>query len=119
MRNAHPDADTPDPSLAYHSGGLYEVVLASLIFAVVWPLRRRFAQPGVALATVVGLYGIGRFLMFFVRSDSDEVFLGLNGAQWTSLGVVAAAAAGLAIVRRRVAVSGRGAPPPTHRSATP
>lgn len=99
VRNTHPDADVPSSALAYHSGGLYEVVLALAMFAIVWPLRDRFERPLTLLFTVIGLYGSGRFLMFFYRSDSEDVALGLNGAQWTSLALVAVAAAGVALSR--------------------
>src|SRR5919106_3983441 len=44
VRNTHPDALTPSPDVAYHSGGLYEVLLAAIVLAIVWPLRRRLAR---------------------------------------------------------------------------
>lgn len=96
VRNAHPDADVPSNDVAYHSGGLYEVALALLMFAVIWPLRHRFRHPGLLLWTVIGLYALGRFAMFFARSDSDALALGLNGAQWTSLALLAVAVVGAA-----------------------
>jgi phosphatidylglycerol---prolipoprotein diacylglyceryl transferase len=92
VRNTHPDADVPSSVLAYHSGGLYEVVLGLVMLAIIWPLRHRFRRPGMLLWAVIGLYAAGRFVMFFYRSDSDDVALGLNGAQWTSLALIAAAA---------------------------
>lgn len=102
VRNAHPDADVPSNVLAYHSGGLYEVVLALAMFAVIWPLRDRFRRPGSLLWTVIGLYATGRFFMFFVRSDSTNLILGLSVTQWISMGLVAAALIGLAVGRRSV-----------------
>jgi phosphatidylglycerol:prolipoprotein diacylglycerol transferase len=93
VRNSHPDALTPNPDLAYHSGGLYEVLLASLIFAIAWPLRHRL-PPGALTWLVVGLFSFGRFFEFFARSDSPELALGLNNAQWTSLGLLVIAGAG-------------------------
>jgi phosphatidylglycerol:prolipoprotein diacylglycerol transferase len=95
VRNAHPDALTPSPDVAYHNGGLYEVLLASLIFALVWPLRRRLLRR-VTAATwlVLGLFAVGRFAEFFTRSDSEDVALGLNTAQWTSVVLLAAACSG-------------------------
>lgn len=111
VRNTHPDADVPSPDVAYHSGGLYEVVLALVMFAVIWPLRHRFKEPLVLLWGVVGLYGLGRFLMFFYRSDSEDVALGFNGAQWTSLALVGMAVIGIAWARqRRPAAAQPGAP---------
>lgn len=88
FRHTHPDALVPNGELAYHSGGFYEVVLGLAILAVVWPLRDRFRAPGMLLWTVIGLYAAGRFAMFFVRSDSDMLAWGLNGAQWTSIALV-------------------------------
>jgi len=99
VRNTHPAADVPSPAVAYHSGGLYEVVLALAIFALVWPLRRRFETPLMAVCMVVALYAVGRFLMFFYRSDSAQLGLGLTGAQWTSLALLGAAGAGALWVR--------------------
>lgn len=95
IRNTHPDADVPSNELAYQSGGFYEVVLALVILAIVWPLRHRFSRPGMLLWTVIALYSAGRFAMFFVRSDSKTLALGLSGAQWTSVALLATC--GLAI----------------------
>ena len=111
VRNANPNADTPNSALAYHSGGLYEVVLALVIFAVIWTLRSRFQRPGTLLWTVIGAYAFGRFLMFFVRDDSTELTLGLSVTQWTSLGLLAVACLGLAASVRAKAP----APPPVEQ----
>jgi phosphatidylglycerol:prolipoprotein diacylglycerol transferase len=94
VRWPHPEAEVPENSLAYHSGGLYEIVLALAILAVVWPLRRRFRRPTMLLWAVVALYGTGRFVMFFYRSDADPAAVGLNVAQLESLALIAIAALG-------------------------
>ncbi len=94
VRNTHPDALTPDPDVAYHSGGLYEVILGLAIFAIVWALRGRLRRPTSMSWTVLGLLAAGRFLEFFVRSDSEPLALGLVTAQWTSIVLIAVAAAG-------------------------
>lgn len=70
------------------------------MFAVIWPLRHRFRQPGSLLWTVIAFYAAGRFLMFFVRDDSTELIVGLSVTQWISLGLLAVAAFGLALARR-------------------
>jgi len=103
VQNSHPDALTPNPDLAYHSGGLYEMALGLAMFALIWPLRHRFRRPGTLFWAVIALYAAGRFAMFFYRSDSDEVALGLNSAQWTSVALLAIAglAAWLAVRRHR------------------
>jgi phosphatidylglycerol:prolipoprotein diacylglycerol transferase len=94
VRNTHPDASVPSTDVAYHSGGLYEVILAALIFAVVWPLRHRLRRPLLTVWVVIGLFALGRFVAFFFRSDSQELALGLNGAQWSSVVLLAASAVG-------------------------
>jgi phosphatidylglycerol---prolipoprotein diacylglyceryl transferase len=101
VRNAHPDALTPNPDFAYHNGGLYEVLLGAAIFALVWPLRHRLRQPGALAWLVLGLFAAGRFFEFFVRSDSPELALGLNNAQWTSLGLLVIVAIGWPLTARR------------------
>lgn len=85
VRNAHPDAETPDAIFAYQNGGLYEVLLALAIFAAVWPLRHRLRRPGDLAWLVMGLFAVGRFFLFFLRGDSPERALGLSNAQWTSV----------------------------------
>jgi hypothetical protein len=45
VRNTHSDALTPSPDLAYHSGGLYEVLIGLIVFAIAWPLRKRLTRP--------------------------------------------------------------------------
>lgn len=101
VRNTHPDALTPDPTVAFHNGGLYEVLLGLLIFAIVWPLRDRLRRPTAMLWLVLALFAVGRFFEFFTRSDSDEVALGLSTAQWTSVGLLLAAVVGAALTLRR------------------
>ncbi|MBA2256548.1 MAG: prolipoprotein diacylglyceryl transferase [Thermoleophilaceae bacterium] len=101
FRYAHPDAEVPSAELAYHSGGFYEVVLALALLALVLWLRRRVDAPGVMLFAVVGAYSLGRFVMFFWRSDSATAVLGLDGAQVTSLVLLILSAAALAALRSR------------------
>jgi prolipoprotein diacylglyceryltransferase len=82
------------------------VLLAALIFAVVWPLRRRLPRPGELTWLVLGLFAVGRFFVFFVRSDSPALALGLSNTQWTSLGMLAVVVAGWALTTRRSAGDG-------------
>jgi phosphatidylglycerol:prolipoprotein diacylglycerol transferase len=102
VRNTHPDADVPSNEIAYHSGGLYEVLIGAIVFAIVWPLRHRLRRPTALTWLVIALLAAGRFVEFFVRSDSDTMGLGLETAQWTSLALIAVAGVGawLTIGRR-------------------
>lgn len=94
VKNTHPEADVPRHDVAYHSGGLYEVIIGAVVFAVVWPLRKRLTRPTAMVWIVIGLLAAGRFVEFYVRSDSETVALGLETAQWTSLLLMLVAAAG-------------------------
>lgn len=100
VRNSHPDALTPNSALAYHNGGLYEVMLAALIFAVVWPLRHRLPRVGDLAWLVLGLFAVGRFFEFFTREDSAELALGLSNAQWTSVAMLIGVVLGWLLTRR-------------------
>ena len=114
VRNTHPDADVPSPDVAYHSGGLYEVLIGAAVFAIVLVFRRRLTRPTAMTWVVIALLAAGRFVEFFSRSDSDTVALGLEVAQWTSIALLAIAGLGawLTIGRR----TGEG---PTGRPARP
>ena len=114
VRNTHADALTPDPAVAYHSGGLYEVLIASTVFAIVWPLRRRL-RTTAAVWLVMALLAFGRFVEFFFRSDSETLGLGLEIAQWTSLALLVAAVIGAWWMRTpqaQATIAGRSASPP-------
>jgi len=102
VRNSHPDADVPSPDVAYHSGGLYEVIIGAVVFMIVWPLRRRLSRPTATMWLVMALLAAGRFVEFFVRSDSDTLWLGLETAQWTSLVLIGLASAGAWLTLRRL-----------------
>lgn len=102
VRNANPEAKAPNPHFAYQNGGLYEMLLAAAIFAIIWPLRNRFPRPTDAMWSVLGLFAIGRFLEFFLRSDSPQLALGLNNAQWTSIGLLIVVVLGWLLTRRRM-----------------
>lgn len=93
IQYSNPDALAPTQDLAYQPGALYESLLGLLIFLVVWPRRDRFAPPGMLIAFVVGSYAIGRFALFFLRNDSDDLVAGLSNGQVASLVVAAAAIA--------------------------
>jgi prolipoprotein diacylglyceryltransferase len=95
VENAHPEADVPRHDIAYHSGGLYEVLIGAVVFAIVWPLRTRLTRPTAMVWLVVGLLAAGRFVEFFARSDSGTLALGLETAQWTSLMLMVVAAVGV------------------------
>lgn len=113
VRNSNPEALTPNRMLAYQNGGLYEVLLGLIVFAVMWTLRNRLRRTGDLAWLVLVLFAAGRFLEFFVRSDSPSLALGLDNAQWTSLVLLVIALVGWVFTARRR----RDAPGTTARGA--
>lgn len=87
VRYSNPDALAPSTAGAYQPGPLYEAVLGLAIFAIVWPRRARFKRPGTLVLTVLALYAVGRFAVFFLRDDSDAFAFGLSNAQVTSVAI--------------------------------
>jgi len=122
VQNTHPDAEVPSPDVAYHSGGLYELLIGALLFSIVCAFRRRLRRPLAMTWLVVALLATGRFGEFFVRSDAQTGALGLEVAQWTSLGLLSVAAVGswFTLVRRRDPPSPprSGGPPMAHTAGS-
>jgi prolipoprotein diacylglyceryltransferase len=70
------------------------VVIGATVFAIAWPLRNRLRRPTALMWFVVALLAVGRFFEFFVRSDTADLALALEIAQWTSLALLTVVAAG-------------------------
>ncbi len=100
VRNAHPDALTPNPALAYHNGGLYESLIGLAIFVIAWLVKDRLPRAGDLTWLVLALFAFARFFEFFIRADSPDLALGLDNTQWTSLGLFIVIAAGWAVSTR-------------------
>ncbi len=111
VRNSNPHALTPNPHLAYQSGGLYEALLGLTIFALVWSLRDRVRQRGTLVWLVLALFATGRFFVLFVRSDPKGA-LGLANAQWTSIALLAIVLAGWSLTAHRRTATAVAAPAP-------
>jgi phosphatidylglycerol:prolipoprotein diacylglycerol transferase len=102
VRNTNRDAEVPSHVLAYHNGGLYESMIGFTTFAVAFALHRRLrSRPTAMIWLVMGLLALGRFVEFFSRSDSATSALGLETAQWTSIGLMLVAAIGAWMTARR------------------
>jgi phosphatidylglycerol---prolipoprotein diacylglyceryl transferase len=86
-----------------HNTALYEIVhLIALALLLVWLMYRRNASPGTAMGIFLAWYGAFRFGTDFLRSYDDTV-LGLTGAQWMCLGLLATAVWVLVRVRPQLA----------------
>ncbi len=74
--------------LATHPVVIYEMIWNMAVLAFIWKLRGRLAPPGMLFALYLMLYGLGRFLIQFLRLDK-EWFGGLQEAHVISLVVLA------------------------------
>ncbi|MBI2288319.1 MAG: prolipoprotein diacylglyceryl transferase [Chloroflexi bacterium] len=72
-----------------HPAVAYELLMDLLIFAILWRWQGRIRPDGSLFGLYLSLYATGRFLLSFLRLDSNTVFLSLNQAQWISLLVLA------------------------------
>ncbi|MGD2044773.1 MAG: prolipoprotein diacylglyceryl transferase [Gemmatimonadota bacterium] len=78
-----------------HPTQLYEVGLSTLIFFLLWRIRRTPRPPGWLFMLWLGLAGTERFLVEFLRAKDDRFFGLLTLAQIISLGVAAVGVVGL------------------------
>jgi len=86
-----------------HPTQLYEVGLSTLIFFLLWRLRWRDHHPGWLFMVWLGLAGLERFLVEFLRAKDDRFIGPLTLAQVISLAIVAFAIAGMIRTRRGAA----------------
>ena len=87
-------ATIPDSAVvAVHPTQLYEIGLAGIMFLILWRLgARRGLRSGQLFSLFLGLYGIERFFIEFVRAKSDRFVLGLSTSQIMSIVLLIVAA---------------------------
>jgi phosphatidylglycerol---prolipoprotein diacylglyceryl transferase len=90
------------PSGPRHDLGLYEAILLLSLGAVLWDLHRRGLLRDRLLPLLAVVYGLGRFLLDFLRARdvayADARHLGLTFAQYTAVVLVVWGTARLARV---------------------
>jgi phosphatidylglycerol:prolipoprotein diacylglycerol transferase len=98
------------PTGARHDLGLYETFLLGGISLLIYLVGRKTTRPGIGLGILALLYGVGRYLLDFLRATDlsyvDARYYGWTPAQYLSVAFVATGAA--LLVR---AVSTTPAPP--------
>jgi phosphatidylglycerol:prolipoprotein diacylglycerol transferase len=95
---AYPHGTVPTTHTV-HPTPIYETVSMGLIAIVLWRLRDRL-RPGLLFALYLVLSGTERFLVEFIRRNS-EVAAGLTAPQLESLALMAVGAAWLAVAAAR------------------
>lgn len=90
-----------------HPTQLYEVGMSTLIFFLLWRIRRHDRHPGWIFALWLALAGVERFIVEIFRAKDDR-FLGIfTIAQLISVGLIIA---GLLLAQRLSGRTGNGAP---------
>jgi phosphatidylglycerol:prolipoprotein diacylglycerol transferase len=103
--------------LAVHPTQLYEIGIALVMFAILWQMGRRRLHQGQLFSLFLGLYGIERFFIEFVRAKGDRFILGLSTSQGASI-LLVLIAVGIWVRQRSKPLSpvgGKSAPPDRHR----
>jgi phosphatidylglycerol:prolipoprotein diacylglycerol transferase len=87
-------ANVPDSAVVpVHPTQLYEVGLATIMFAILWRLgAKRGLRTGQLFSLFLAMYGVERFFIEFVRAKSDRFVFGLSTSQIMSILVLIVAA---------------------------
>ena len=80
----NPEAMVPQMGVFYTPTPIYEIILNTAIFTVLWRLRKLKLPDGALFLIYLSLYSIGRFFITFMSSYREFAF-GLNQAQVMSL----------------------------------
>ncbi|MFI5004240.1 MAG: prolipoprotein diacylglyceryl transferase [Solirubrobacterales bacterium] len=116
MGYPHGTVPTP-PGVTVQPTPIYETLAMGLVAYLLWRLRDR-VRPGVVFALYLLLSGLERFLVEFVRRNS-EVFAGLTAPQLESVGLMIVGVVWLALMMRGRGLAGlRPAGSRTPRAAT-
>ena len=76
------------PGVRVHPTPVYEFLQSALVFAVLWALRKKNMPAGTMFWLYFLLAGLARFVIEFWRIN-PKVGLGLSGAQWFGLALMA------------------------------
>ena len=108
------------PGLVVHPEVAYEMVLTLVLLGAILPFHQRLKAKlpdGVLGLTYLGLYGLGRFFLSYLRTD-PAVLAGLRQAQLASLLMVLIAVVAIPVLFRRNSMSAPADPAPA-REETP
>jgi phosphatidylglycerol---prolipoprotein diacylglyceryl transferase len=103
--------------VAVHPTQLYEMVLAGIMFVILWKLgAKAWLRAGQLFAAYMVLYGVERFGIEFVRAKSDRLFIAGAGLSTSQVASVLLAALGAFLWWRQGRVAG---PTPLGAAAPP
>ena len=77
-----PPGMAPNQVVAVHPTQLYEVLMGTIMFFIIWKLRKQVHGQGWLFGLYCFLAGIERFIVEFFRAKDDRFFaMGLTAAQ--------------------------------------
>ena len=79
---------SPETLVAVHPTQVYETVVMTIVFMVLWRLRRHRNGTGWLFGVYLMLAGTERFLVEFVRAKEDRILGPISAAQVTALAIV-------------------------------
>ena len=79
---------SPETLVAVHPTQLYETLVMTIVFMVLWRLRRHRNGTGWLFGIYLMLAGTERFLVEFVRAKEDRIFGPISAAQLTAVAIV-------------------------------
>lgn len=94
-----PPGTDPNSVIAVHPTQLYEVAMATVMFAIIWRLRGHRHREGWLFGVYLVLAGIERFVVEFFRAKDDYLAVGLTLAQMIAIAATVAGVAWLVAMR--------------------
>ncbi len=95
-------ARIPDSELLrVHPTMLYSALALTLVFLILWSLRRKRSPAGTLFGLYLVLSGLERFLVEFIRAKDDRVLWGFTTAQVIAALAIAGGVALVVTLRRR------------------
>lgn len=103
-----PDGVSPTDVLAVHPTMLYETIIMTVVFMVMWKLRRKPLGTGWLFGLYLALAGAERFFVEFFRAKDDRLLGSFTVAQAASVVIILIGI----VVMARLAKAGEAAPGP-------
>jgi len=79
---------SPPTLEAVHPTQIYETIIMSLVFLVLWKIRKKDRPVGWLASIYLGLAGLERFFIEFIRNTTESPISGLSVAQVMALALI-------------------------------
>lgn len=96
---------SPPTLEAVHPTQIYETIIMSLVFIVLWKIRKKDRPIGWLASIYLGLAGLERFFIEFIRTTTESPISGLSVAQVMALALILIGALKYISLRRHTQAS--------------